>query len=145
MPGAYKCRNLAVLWAVLLQTQNGTVLSHKDKQQHGFPALLPCQEATYYLTAAPDLVAQAKHWPGGSLCCLYAARSHCLLHHSCQHLKLWTKAVYTQVHVLCCVQAAAHQQEVQRLHRQFASLLQDTLGQMRAKLEEEYSTACGST
>lgn len=42
-------------------------------------------------------------------------------------------------------QSLHHQQDVQRLHSQFAALLQDTLGAMRARLEEEYGAACGAS
>lgn len=45
---------------------------------------------------------------------------------------------------LVSVQAAAHQQELQRLHRQYAAMMQDALGKMRDKLQEQYAEACGN-
>lgn len=41
-----------------------------------------------------------------------------------------------------CLQAAAHQQELQLLHKQYAAILQDTLSKMRSKLQDEYNAAC---
>lgn len=41
------------------------------------------------------------------------------------------------------VQEAAHQQELQRLHRQYAAMMHDLLGKMRDKLQEQYADACG--
>jgi hypothetical protein len=40
------------------------------------------------------------------------------------------------------MQVASRQQEIERLHAQYAALLQDTLSQMRAKLQEQYTAAC---
>lgn len=44
-----------------------------------------------------------------------------------------------------CLQAVAHQQELQRLHKQYAAILQDTLSKMRSKLQDEYNAACEGT